>query len=105
VNRFPFASPPDGTADPFSSNELGFGAEASHQVSLNHCALVRVGSRYFLIDRGSRLGTIVNGVTIGGRARTGCVELKEWNNEIALGSPDTPYRLRLTIVPPEVTRP
>jgi hypothetical protein len=33
------------------------------------------------------------------------VELKEWNNEIALGNPDTPYRLRLTIVPPEVTKP
>ena len=106
VNRFPFrigrrAEP----TDPFSSNELAFGDDASPQVSLNHCALVRVGSRYFLIDRGSRHGTIVNGVTIGGRARTGCVELKEWNNEIALGHPDTPYRLRLTIVPAEVTRP
>lgn len=47
-------------------------------MSLNHCAIVRVGARCFLIDRGSRWGTIVNGVSIGGLARTGCVELKDW---------------------------
>jgi pSer/pThr/pTyr-binding forkhead associated (FHA) protein len=106
VNRFPFRiGRRTESPDPFSSNDLGLSNDASHQVSLNHCAIVRVGLRYFLIDRGSRLGTVVNGVTIGGQARTGCVELKDWNNEIALGRPDTPYRLRLTIVPPEVTRP
>lgn len=106
VNRFPFRiGRRTESPDPFSSNDLGLSTDASHQVSLNHCAIVRVGLRYFLIDRGSRLGTVVNGVTIGGQARTGCVELKDWNNEIALGGPDTPYRLRLTIVPPEVTRP
>jgi len=106
VNRFPFRiGRKTESVDPFSSNELGLSDDASAEVSLNHCAIVRVGSRYFLIDRGSRLGTIVNGVAIGGHARTGCVELKEWNNEIALGNPDTPYRLRLTIVPPEVTKP
>ena len=106
VNRFPFRiGRRTESADPFSSNDVGLSDETSDQVSLNHCAIVRVGSRYFLIDRGSRRGTIVNGVTVGGHARTGCVELKEWNNEIALGSSDTPYRLRLTIVPSEVTRP
>jgi hypothetical protein len=106
VTRFPFRiGRRTEAADPFAANELGFGDDASHQVSLNHCALVRVGARYFIIDRGSRLGTIVNGVAIGGHARTGCAELKDWTNEIALGDPDTPYRLRLTIVPLDVTRP
>ena len=106
VNRFPFRIGRQAeSADPFSANELGLTGEASAQVSRNHCAVVRVGSRYFLIDRGSRLGTIVNGVAIGGHARTGCAELRAWNNEIALGGPNTPYRLRLTIVPPELTRP
>ncbi len=105
VTRFPFRIGRETeSADPFSSNELGL-SDASNQVSINHCAIVRVGPRYFIIDRGSRLGTIVNGVSIGGQARTGCVELKDWNNEIALGDADTPYRLRLTIVPPEMTRP
>jgi CRP-like cAMP-binding protein len=107
VTRFPFRiGRRTEAADPFAANELGFGDDASDQVSLNHCALVRVGTRYFIIDRGSRLGTIVNGVAIGGRhALTGCTELKDWTNEIALGDPDTPYRLRLTIVPLDVTRP
>jgi hypothetical protein len=106
VSRFPFRiGRKAASADPFSANELALGDEASGQVSLNHCAIVRVGPRYFLIDRGSRWGTIVNGVSIGGRARTGCVELKDWDNEIALGEAASPYRLRLTIVPPETTRP
>lgn len=106
VNRFPFRiGRSTKSADPFSANELALRDEASGHVSLNHCAVVRVGSRYFLIDRGSRLGTIVNGVAIGGQARTGCLELNAWNNEIALGGRGTPYRLRLTIVPPEMTRP
>ena len=106
VNRFPFRiGRRTDSQDPFSTNELALGDEASSHVSLNHCAIVRVGSRYFLIDRGSRLGTGVNGVAIGGQARTGCAELTAWINEIALGAADTPYRLRLTIVPPEMTRP
>jgi hypothetical protein len=106
VNRFPFrVGRRAESRDPFAANELGLSDAASPQVSINHCAVVRVGQRYFLIDRGSRLGTVVNGVAIGGHARTGCVELKDWNNEIALGDADSPYRLRLTIVPPEVTKP
>jgi hypothetical protein len=106
VNRFPFRiGRKSESADPFSSNELGLSDAASGQVSINHCAVVRVGQRYFLIDRGSRLGTVVNGMAIGGHAHTGCVELKDWNNEIVLGTADSPYRVRLTIVPPEVTKP
>ncbi|MGH7333902.1 MAG: cyclic nucleotide-binding domain-containing protein, partial [Candidatus Rokuibacteriota bacterium] len=106
VNRFPFriGRKTDGL-DPLSQNELGVRDNDPYQVSLNHCALVRLGRRYFLIDRGSRLGTIVNGATIGGRERAGCVELKDWTNEVALGEAGTPYRFRLTIVPPEITRP
>ena len=106
MKRFPFSigRKTDGL-DPLSRNELGLRDQEPYQISLNHCALVRLGQRYFLIDRGSRLGTLVNGVTIGGRERAGCVELKDWTNEVALGDAGTPYRFRLTIVPPEITRP
>lgn len=106
VNRFPFrVGRKTDALDPLSRNELGLRDREPYQISLNHCALVRLGRRYFLIDRGSRRGTIVNGATIGGRERAGCVELKDWTNEIALGEAGTPYRFRLTIVPPEITRP
>src|SRR5262245_36864661 len=106
VNRFPFRMGRRAeSANPFSANDLGLIDESADHVSLNHCALVRVGTRYFLIDRGSRRGTLVNGAAIGGHARTGCAELKSWDNEISLGGPASPYRLRLTIVPPEMTRP
>jgi CRP/FNR family transcriptional regulator, cyclic AMP receptor protein len=106
VKRFPFRiGRRTEVEDPLSQNELAIGGDGTGRVSLNHCAIVRLGTRYFLIDRGSRMGTTVNGVTIGGHARTGCVELKEWGNEIALGDPTTRYRFRLTIVPQDVTRP
>ena len=106
VNRFPFRiGRKTAVVDPLSQNELAVRDHEPYQVSLNHCALVRLGRRYFLIDRGSRLGTIVNGVTIGGRERAGCVELTDWTNEVALGDAGTPYRFRLTIVPPEMTSP
>jgi hypothetical protein len=106
VNRFPFriGRKTDGL-DPLSQNELGIRDREPCQISLNHCAIVRLGTRYFLIDRGSRLGTIVNGSAVGGRLRPGCIELTDWTNEVALGEEGTPYRFRLTIVPPEMTRP
>lgn len=106
IRRFPFRigrRTPGG--DPLGQNELSLPDEEPYQISRSHCAVVRVGTRYFLIDRGSRLGTTINGAHVGGQESTGCAELREWSNEIALGGPDTPYRYRLTIVPPEVTRP
>jgi CRP/FNR family transcriptional regulator, cyclic AMP receptor protein len=106
VKRFPFRiGRKTEIEDPLSRNELSIESDGNGQISLNHCAIVRLGTRYFLIDRGSRRGTTVNGVTIGGQARAGCVELNEWANEIALGDLATPYRYRVTIVAPDVTRP
>jgi hypothetical protein len=106
VNRFPFRiGRKSSTPDPLSQNELGIEDREPYQISLNHCAIVRLGERHFLIDRGSRWGTIVNGIEIGGRQRPGCLELTDWTNEVALGARGTPFRFRLTIVPPEVTRP
>lgn len=106
IRRFPFRigrRTPGG--DPLTLNELSLPDHEPYQISRSHCAVVRVGTRYFLIDRGSRLGTTINGVHVGGNECTGCAELTAWSNEVALGGADTPYRYRLTIVPPEVTRP
>jgi pSer/pThr/pTyr-binding forkhead associated (FHA) protein len=106
VNRFPFRiGRKSSRPDPLSANELALIDVEPYQISLNHCAIIRLGERYFLIDRGSRRGTVVNGIEIGGRHRPGCLELTDWTNEVALGDGGTPYRFRVTIVPPEMTRP
>jgi hypothetical protein len=103
VLRFPYRIGRASEAlDPLSQNELSLSDEKPFQISRSHCAIVRVGPRYFLIDRGSRLGTDVNGSRIGGNERTGCAELKPWANDVTLGGPESPYRLRITVVPQEL---
>jgi hypothetical protein len=97
IDRFPYRIGRGGERDPFSHNELVIADEEPFQVSRNHCALVRVESRVFLIDRGSQLGTQVNRVPVGGSQHTGCVELSAGASEIVLGSAGSPYRFRITI--------
>ena len=44
-----------------------------------------------------RLGTVVNGILIGGGKHTGRVQLWAGPNEVAIGGQDAPFRFRLTI--------
>jgi pSer/pThr/pTyr-binding forkhead associated (FHA) protein len=65
-------------------------------VSRNHCAITRAGDRVFVIDRGSRLGTVVGYLKIG----TGCAqraELRRGTTELTLGGPHSPFRYRVTV--------
>ncbi len=69
-------------------------------VSRNHCMIVCVDTRCFLIDCGSRLGTIVNGIVVGAGTDTTRVELRAGDNEVVLGSSPSPYRYRVAVVRP-----
>ena len=87
------------SADPLSHNHLAIADREPFRVSRNHCMVVRVDDRWFLIDRGSHRGTIVNGTLIGGGKHIGRVQLWDGPNELVLGDQDGPYRFRLTIGP------
>lgn len=98
VDRFPFrigrqTSP----GDPFSSNELAIPDGAPAWVSRNHCMLVDVDGRCFLVDRGSRLGTLVDGKMVGGEKQSGRIELHDGDHEVRIGGALTPFRFGLNV--------
>ena len=55
--------------NPLYHNELSISDAEPFQVSRNHCMVGWLDGRCFLVDRGSRLGTVVNGERIGGAHR------------------------------------
>lgn len=99
IDRFPYRIGRL-TTDPLSHNELSVVDREPFRVSRNHCMIVHADGRYFVIDRGSRTGTVVNGTTVGAGSRATRVELKAGSNEIALGGAQTPYRFRISVPEP-----
>lgn len=67
-------------------------------ISRNHFAIEVEDDAIMLVDRGSRFNTVVNGKVIGqghGLYKQG---LKEGENEIILGGPDSEYKLKVTCI-------
>lgn len=82
---------------PFSSNHLNVPDEMPFQVSRHHCAIEQRGRQLVVRDRGSTVGTRVNGKPIG--VRFGVVEapLVVGTNEIVLGGESSPHRFEVTV--------
>jgi len=70
---------------------LGVPDRQPFRVSRRHCLLVRDKQGLAVVDATSRLGTVVNGVRIGGSSGRRRATLKPGANEIALGGSSTPY--------------
>lgn len=97
INKFPFRigrlNHEDGSV--FSSNDFSIPDKQPFQVSRNHCSIEREGDNYFVRDRGSTLGTIVNGVAIGVPYGKLTVDLKRGENTLIVGSQKSPYKFRI----------
>jgi pSer/pThr/pTyr-binding forkhead associated (FHA) protein len=65
-------------------------------VSREHFQIDRAGSGFVLQDRGSTLGTIVEGRTVGGEGAGGSVALRD-GEVILVGSPTSPYVFKFRI--------
>jgi hypothetical protein len=101
VPRFPFRVGGDGGSDRlFVNNDLVLAPRDAAPVARNHCMLVNVDGHCFLIDRGSRAGTFVNGTRVGGPRAPSRVELSEGRSEVAVAGPRSPYRFRVTVKAP-----
>ncbi|SRR6266540_877374 len=87
-------------ADPLGYNHLAIVDHEPFRISRNHCMIARVDDRWFLVDRGSQWGTLVNGTLIGGAAHVSRVQLWAGPNDLALGGRGSPYRFRLTVTAP-----
>ncbi|MGK0188797.1 MAG: CRP/FNR family cyclic AMP-dependent transcriptional regulator [Verrucomicrobiales bacterium] len=99
IEHFPFliGRHVSDTMAPFVSNDLQVVDHAPYSVSKNHCSIEHHFERFLLRDRGSTLGTIVNGEVLSIRTGHLVSELHEGDNQIVLGSPESPHKFSLVL--------
>lgn len=84
-------------SDVMSYNNLLLRAKPPYHISRNHCSINKDSEveRYYVQDRGSTLGTVVNGQRIGGKLQINEAELDRKTNELILGLPNSPYKYEI----------
>ena len=102
IQKFPFRvgrkhDAPGKGVTVFAANDLPIADEKPYQISRNHCSIEREGDHFFVRDRGSSLGTLVNDVPIGLAENTLTQDLRPGVNEILLGSDDSQFRFQVTL--------
>jgi CRP-like cAMP-binding protein len=78
-------------------NQLLVADRHPYRVSRKHCLMGRSGDSVFIEDRTSKLGTIVNGIRIGGKSREARVRLSPGENSLVLGGVDSQVRFKITM--------
>ena len=81
-------------------NDLILPDRSPYTVSRYHLAIDQQRGHWVICDRGSYLGTIVNGEPIGGRRRSGIAMLNVGENTIIVGDSTSPYRFTLILPSP-----
>jgi len=81
----------------FASNDLAVADDKPYQISRNHCSIEREGDHFFVRDRGSTVGTVVNDKPIGLAEDTLTCDLQGGDNEILLGADDSPFKFKVTL--------
>jgi hypothetical protein len=66
--------------------------------------LIALDGRCFVVDRGSRMGTFVNGARVGQARAPSRVELGPGRSELAVAGPRSAYRFHVTVHGPRSTR-
>lgn len=102
IQKFPFRigrkhETPGKGATVFASNDLPIADEKPYQISRNHCSIEREGDHFFVRDRGSSLGTVVNDAAIGLAEKSLTQDLRGGENQILLGSDDSQFQFKVTL--------
>ena len=102
IQKFPFRigrkhETPGKGATVFASNDLPIADEKPYQISRNHCSIEREGDHFFVRDRGSSLGTVVNDAAIGLAENSLTQDLRCGENQILLGSDDSQFQFKVTL--------
>lgn len=83
--------------DALDLNDLWLLDEAPFNVSRNHLEIDVDRKGVVVRDRGSHLGCRVNDEWIGGRTQSASARLKDGDNVLVIGSPDSPYQYRIGV--------
>jgi len=102
IQKFPFRigrkhETPGKGATVFASNDLPIADEKPYQISRNHCSIEREGDHFFVRDRGSSLGPVVNDAAIGLAENSLTQDLRGGENQILLGSDDSQFQFKVTL--------
>ena len=82
-------------------NQLLIADRSPFRVSREHCIIDISGNFVFIEDKTSQLGTIVNGILIGGNSQETRVKLIHGSNTLVLGGQDSQIRFRLDVSAPD----
>lgn len=87
--------------DPLANNDLMLVTQSTPvQVSRHHVKIIRDHGKIGIVDRGSTLGTIVNGIKIGGQEHSpGPVFLEDGEGTLTLGRSSSPFQYKVIIEP------
>jgi predicted component of type VI protein secretion system len=102
IQKFPFRigrkhETPGKGATVFASNDLPIADDKPYQISRYHCSIEREGDNFFVRDRGSSLGTVVNDTAIGLAENSLTQDLRGGENQILLGSDDSQFQFKVTL--------
>jgi hypothetical protein len=87
----------DTGVNPLSRNEYSIEDKTPYQVSRSHCEIDFENGRFILRDRGSKLGTWVNGEQVCVDSGKITAELREGENEVVFGTHGSPHRYSIFI--------
>lgn len=87
----------DTAVSALARNDLSIEEGIPCQLSRNHCEINLENGQFLLRDRGSKLGSLVNGTRVSVDA--GCIScpLEVGENEIIFGNADSPHRYTITV--------
>lgn len=99
IKKFPFLIGRE-SRDPLAYNDLKISDKAPYRISRHHVEIDMQNDVVMVSDRGSHLGTIVNGTLIGGaKADPGPVDLSDGYGTLVLGDKRSPYKYRIDVKP------
>jgi len=98
INKFPFLIGRE-SRDPLAYNDLKIEDQTPYRISRHHVEIDIQNDIVTVTDRGSHLGTIVNGRQIGGSNEDpGPVELRDGYGTLILGDKRSPYKYRIDVL-------
>ena len=97
ITAFPFRVGRS-SADKLVQNDLSILDEEPLQISRNHLTFIKQGDRIGVSDRGSRLGSLVDGIRLGGeRGHLTTIFFTNPESTLVLGNQASPYVFKVSI--------